>query len=117
MENTTLYQGATVEKDYPAQIVAAQQQQTYRINGQDYARIPYQGEFYWPDGEVGDSGRGSTICYECLVAQGQLHVPGCVLEECPVCGGMVAKCDCPVEGLDKRATAASAGSSVSLSPP
>jgi len=33
-------------------------------------------------------------CPECEVQIGQLHIPGCTLEDCPFCGGEIVGCGC-----------------------
>lgn len=32
-------------------------------------------------------------CYECRVKPGELHAPGCEIEQCPACGFSVTSCD------------------------
>ncbi len=33
-------------------------------------------------------------CYQCEAAIGQRHLPGCWLEQCPYCGGLLNCCPC-----------------------
>jgi hypothetical protein len=99
MADSIMYHGEEVERDYPARVAAAQQETTYRINGNVYQRVPYRAsDFFWPDSETAGSKRGVSICYDCLVEAGNFHVPGCALEECPACGGFIKECPCAVEG-------------------
>ena len=36
-------------------------------------------------------------CHDCAAVKGEYHVPGCDVEECPVCRGQALSCDC-IEG-------------------
>lgn len=50
-------------------------------------RIPYGSEkTSWPPGP----------CHDCGVKRGQLHLVGCDVEECPICGEQLLSCT--VEG-------------------
>jgi hypothetical protein len=39
---------------------------------------------------------GVRRCETCRVRPGKLHVPGCAMEECPLCGRALIGCDCSI---------------------
>ncbi len=84
------YQGSRMIEGWPEKIKQAQTQLTVKINGKSYKRIRY-GE------ESDDWGADKHPCHDCAVIKGQLHVPGCDVERCPVCDGQAMCCDCRVE--------------------
>jgi hypothetical protein len=53
-------------------------------------RIRYGDETY-------DWGADERPCHDCGAVKGELHAPGCDVEECPVCHGQAFGCDC-IEG-------------------
>ena len=55
--------------------------------GVPYLRTPYGADY--PD--------GAPECRDCGVSKGQLHVPTCCVERCPVCGGQAWGCGCADE--------------------
>ena len=69
------------------EIDAAQLQLTISIGGIERQRIRY-GE------EADDWGADRQPCHDCGAIKGQLHVFGCDVERCPVCGGQVIFCEC-----------------------
>jgi hypothetical protein len=89
------YNGTQVIEGWPEKIMAAQKKKTYLIDGVEYPRVPY-GE------ENGDWGADHHPCGDCAVVKGQLHVPGCDVEHCPVCGGQVLSCGCEYERDDEE---------------
>ena len=88
------YQNVRVIAGWPEKIKEAQSQLTWRINGKSYQRIRY-------GAEQDDWGAEIHPCHDCAVVKGQLHVHGCDVERCPVCGGQVISCDCKYEGVDR----------------
>lgn len=69
------------------QIAEAQHVRAYRLRGRVVRRVAYGSErFDWHAGRV--------PCHDCAVVEGQLHVPGCDVEECPLCHHQLISCGC-----------------------
>lgn len=88
----TTYQGAEIIPKFAAEIVAAQYETKLHIAGQAVDRIRYGNERRYDDEE--GSFKAMPNCGDCAVRTGQLHVPGCDIEECPRCGRQLISCDC-----------------------
>lgn len=69
---------------WAARKAAAQLQTHVRLCGIPYARTPYGKEV------VG----AAPTCRDCGVQHGQLHVPSCCVERCPICTGQAITCGC-----------------------
>lgn len=92
------YNGVMIASFWPKQIERAQHDPVYLVTT-PYERVRY-----------GDEKRmcGSTRklrrvspCHDCAVLPGQLHVPGCDMEECPACGGQRISCGCRHEAVSR----------------
>jgi hypothetical protein len=94
-----VYNGVDVIRSWPAEIVAAQGDDEVEIEKQLLKRIPYGQESAWLQFNPSFA---SSPCHDCAVVQGQLHVPGCDVEQCPRCEGQLITCPCtltsPIEG-------------------
>lgn len=74
-------------------LVAAQRVQVLVLDGVEVPRTPWGQEKWWNADYM--DGRGQAdFCRDCAAALGEQHGPGCVLEECPNCGGQLITCEC-----------------------
>lgn len=87
-KQTVIFNGVEVVRGWPEKIAAAQLKPSVLIADVEYQRIRY-------GAEAEDWGAGSKPC-RCAVTKGQLHVPGCDVEQCPACGNQMLSCDCVI---------------------
>ena len=87
MAKRVIYNGVEMPEGWPERIEEAQEMLDYSIGGTLYPRVRY-------GAEAEDWGADRVPCHDCSVIKGQLHVPSCDVERCPVCGGQVITCEC-----------------------
>lgn len=78
------FRGTMVASFWPAKLAQAQLKTTYFV---ELSRIRYGDE---PSGLHA----AQYPCSDCGAVRGECHVPGCDMEECPVCHGQALSCDC-----------------------
>ena len=85
------YRDVEMQAEWPEKIRRAQLQTTYDADGRAYPRIPFGREGPHPP-------RGA--CHDCGVVPGELHVPGCDAERCPICHEQAISCGCEIVQSD-----------------
>lgn len=80
-----MYNGIEVEEYWPGEVEKAQEIISYTVNSQAFPRIAFGQENNFDE---------TNVCESCAVLKGQLHVPGCDVEECPKCNQKALLCDC-----------------------
>ena len=91
------YNGNLVSRDWPKKIEEAQYL-TMSLVTVALERIRYGEETDFLDKETGTT-TVAPICHDCGVLIGQLHVPGCDVEQCQLCNGQAIGCDCRHEDI------------------
>jgi hypothetical protein len=82
------FRGMQVASFWPEKFRKAQEEREYVVR-RELSRIPYGNERNPWDTNV--------PCHDCGALPGELHVPGCDVEECPGCGEQALSCDCDLE--------------------
>jgi hypothetical protein len=85
-----VYNGVEVVRSWPAKLVAAQEEHHIDLHGRMFLRVRYGSEGGWGT-EGWDSQR---TCHDCAAVEGQYHVFGCDVEECPRCYRQLISCGC-----------------------
>jgi len=80
-----LYNGIEVSREWPAEVMAAQQSETVELHGKSFRRLRRGTD--WPS-------YSEYPCHDCGIVDGQLHVPDCDMERCPRCFGQLITCGC-----------------------
>jgi hypothetical protein len=80
-----LYNGVEVSREWPGEVMAAQDERTVTLHGQALPRLRRGTD--WPS-------LGEYPCHDCGIVDGQLHVPMCDMERCPRCFGQLITCGC-----------------------
>jgi hypothetical protein len=92
------YNGHEMASIWPKQIERAQHRPFYMVSTV-LERIRWGDERY-----PGIRKRRMTqTCHDCGVLPGQLHVPGCDMEQCPGCRGQNISCGCAHEAITQAA--------------
>ena|SRR5215467_15224475 len=73
--------------EWLSEIQRAQTISHYSVGRELFARTKYGDECF-------GCRPAMTPCHDCGVIMGQLHIPGCNVEECPNCQTQLLSCDC-----------------------
>ena len=87
------YRGIRMIEGWPERIQQAQKEIDLTFAGRSIARVAY-------GDERDDWGAKEHPCADCRVFKGELHVPGCDAEECPVCHEQLITCDCAFDSAE-----------------
>lgn len=93
------FRGRTMHRAWVRKLVAAQRVPTLYLDGVAYQRLAWGSEPYWAEEHM--QGRiPLPHCRDCGAKVGELHGPGCALEECPRENGQLIGCECPWDPSD-----------------
>jgi len=89
------YRDVEMSPDWPEAIRRAQSVLHYTIDGRQYRRVRY-------GRERPSCHADQRACHDCAVLEGELHVPGCDMEQCPACRGQAISCGCNIKQLQEE---------------
>jgi TIR domain len=93
------YNGTKVASFWPAQLEASQRKPFVLVT-RAMDRIRFGKETWWKMKKV------ISPCHDCAAVVGQLHGPGCDMEQCPACLGQWIGCGCRHDTVtEQQATA------------
>jgi hypothetical protein len=81
------FRGIQVAEGWPEKIQAAQLLTSCCPNGEAMERVRY-------GSEKQDWRASDRACHDCCVIEGEFHVPGCDVEQCPSCENQIFGCAC-----------------------
>jgi hypothetical protein len=84
----TIYNGVEMTSFWPKRIERAQEIEEYEALSR-VGRVRYGSETH-------DWRAYERPCHDCAAIMGQFHVPGCDVEECPICHHQLISCGCDV---------------------
>lgn len=88
-----VYRNVTMIEGWPEKIAEAQLVTAWRLGERDIPRIRY-------GSESANWNADKVACHDCAVVKGEFHVPGCDVEECPLCDNQLISCGCFDEAED-----------------
>lgn len=94
-DTETVNRGDMIE-GWPDKIREAQKVKTISLKGREWHRLTYGQE------QRGNYGPDDQPCHDCGALEGQYHVLGCDIEECPACHEQRISCECNRVGDDWR---------------
>lgn len=87
------FRGRTMHRSWPTKLLAAQTVSELEIDGRKVTRIAWGSETFWSD-PAGGGVEPAELCRDCGCRLGELHGPGCCIEECAACHGQFTYCEC-----------------------
>lgn len=90
------FQGRSMHRSWPHKLLSAQLYPEVFFEGIIFERIRWGQESYWEETRK-DGFVPREYCRDCGCGLGELHGPGCCVEECPRCSDQFTYCDCDLE--------------------
>ncbi len=94
-----VFRGREMHRKWARRLVAAQRVQVLVLDRVEVQRTPWGQEKWW-GADYMEGLAPADFCRDCAAALGEQHGPGCVLEECPNCGGQLITCECDWDDSD-----------------